>query len=165
MESRLTTAVILPEQVARVDQCLQMLLDKSIAGCAMLLDHSGQIVAKRGDRFHSESVPLGALIAGSFASAREIARLLGEEQFQTLFQQGRRQHVLTIAVNRSWLLVVVFDKKTSVGLVRVLCGQAAQELSSILAEVCQQPELQRASLATGFGRLAAKAIDDLFEGA
>jgi predicted regulator of Ras-like GTPase activity (Roadblock/LC7/MglB family) len=161
MEAQLTTAVVLPEHIVRIDRCLQGVLDNSLATCAFLLDRSGQVVAIRGDRHHGQVVLLGALIAGSFASAREIARLLGEEQFQTLFQQGRRQHLLTTAVSGYWLLVIVFGKKTPVGLVRVLSGQAATELTTILQGV-NRSEPKSASLGAGFGTSAAKAIDALF---
>lgn len=162
MEAQLTMAVVLPEHVAQVDGYLQTILDNSLATCAFLLDRSGQVVAIRGDRYRSEAVLLGALIAGSFASAREIARLLGEEQFETLFQQGKRQHLLTTAIGGYWLLVIVFGKKTQVGLVRVLSRQVASELSTILRDVSCRSESTTVSLGATFGSSAARAIDIVF---
>lgn len=156
-------AIVLPEQIARVDRCLQSLLDNSLATYALLLDQSGQIVAGRGEKSHSEAVLLGALIAGSFASAREIARLLGEERFQTLFQQGLRYHLLTTAIGGYWLLVVVFGKKTPVGLVRVLSCQVADELAVILPGVAGCSDSQNVTLGSGFGNSAAGMIDALFQ--
>lgn len=162
MENQLTRAIVLPEHTARADQCLQRLLDNCLARCAVLLDRSGQLVTARGDGYRESLVVLGALVAGSFASAREIARLLGEEQFQSLFQQGQRQHILTTAVDRQWLLAVVFGNKSELGMVRLLSSQAASELQQILRDVNRQPSLKERSLGSGFRRSASVAIDALF---
>lgn len=162
MENQLTRAIVLPEHAARADQCLQRLLDNCLASCAVLLDRSGQLVTARGDGYRDSLVLLGALIAGSFASAREIARLLGEEQFQSLFQQGQRHHILTTAVDRQWLLAVVFGNKSELGMVRLLSSQAAGELRRILHDVHRQPHLEGSSLGSSFCASAALAIDTLF---
>jgi len=162
VENQLTRAVILPEHVAGVDRCLQRLLDESLATCALLLDRSGQMVSAQGDGCREVTVLLGALVAGSFASGREIARLLGEEHFQTLFQQGQQQHIMTTAVGGRWLLSVIFGNKTPVGLVKVLSNQAVEELSGILQDVDSQSDLREAPLGRSFRLSAAQAIDALF---
>lgn len=161
-KDQLTRAIILPQQVALIDQCLQRLVDNCVGSCAFLLDRSGQMITSRGDGCEGNLVLLGALIGGSFASAREIARLLGEDQFQTLFQQGQKQHIMTSAVGSQWLLSVIFGRKTQMGLVRVLSSQTVGELCGILRDSRLGSGVEGASLGGSFHFSAAQAVDSLF---
>lgn len=162
MENQLTRAVLLPEHVARANRCLARLFGDCLISCVALLDRSGQVVTAYGDGYERERVSLGALIAGSFASAREIARLLGEEQFQTFFQQGQRHHVLTMAVGSQWLLAVVFSNKAQLGLIRVLSARAVGELIQVLRDVHRQPVPQGPVLGASFRSSANQALDVVF---
>lgn len=115
-----------------ISRRLEALVREANARCALLLDYSGQIIGLSGDFDRREVVSLGALLAGNFASAREIARLLREPSFKMSFQQGEKDHVLTSMVSSRCLLSVLFSVSGQLGLVKVLSARAAEDLSAII---------------------------------
>ena len=71
--------------------------------------------------------------AGTFASAREIARLIGEPEFSVLFHQGQREHVHVNLAGPHGLLMTLFDDTTTVGLVRLCARWACASIQRVLA--------------------------------
>src|SRR2546421_12987627 len=101
----------------------------------MVVNKSGRFTASRGKGLGCNSPSLGVLLAGVFSSSRHIAELLGEKDFRTIFQQGVKENIFTTMVEEQWLLVIVFDKLTHIGLVKVLSKKASDEMGRILERV------------------------------
>src|SRR5207302_1585635 len=118
---QLTNLVISDRELAIISTALNKLMNDTNATSVMLIDKSGQVIATQGTGVRRNATSLGALLAGAFSSSRHIAELLGEKDFRTIFQQG--------------LLVIVFDKLTHIGLVKVLSKKASDEMGRILERV------------------------------
>ena len=70
------------------------LVSQSLATCALVISRNdGSLITVHGVLEGLDTVSLAALAAGSFASAREIACLVGEPEFSVLFHQGEHEHV------------------------------------------------------------------------
>ncbi len=161
MEPALSNLVVSPEALDSIQVRLRQLVQETSAAGAMLLDRSGQIISISGDFRGREVTSLGALLAGNFASALEIARLLKEHQFKMCFQQGEREHVLTSRVGERCLLTVLFQLSTQLGLVKLLSAQAAEDLALVVEAGIGQALV--AGLDTGsFRRAAEEGIDRWF---
>jgi len=132
MERQSNRVVVSARDLAHISRCLASLVQNGNANCALLLDSSGQVVRSAGETEELDTTSLGALLAGNFGSAREIARLLKERSFTALFQQGEQASVYTHLVNDRWLLSVVFDRRTQVGLVKSLTHRSAAEIEKLL---------------------------------
>src|SRR5260221_443848 len=78
---------------------------------------------------------LNGLLAGAFGSSRQVAAILGERDFRNIYQQGVHESIYTSLVGDLWLLVIVFDRQTHVGLVKVLARRAVEELEHSLERV------------------------------
>ena len=52
---------------------------------------------------------ISALVAGSFAATKEMARLLGEDEFTAMFHQGERDNIQLSLVGDRTLLTILFD--------------------------------------------------------
>jgi predicted regulator of Ras-like GTPase activity (Roadblock/LC7/MglB family) len=129
----------------------------------MLLDRAGQIIAwQGGDQRLQEMMHLGALLAGAYATSREMARLLKEDSFRVLVQEGMREKIFTETVEDRWLLVVVFDHQAHLGLVKVLAKRATQSLAAILHTVIEQNDYRRAQFRGQVRKAAVDTIDLLF---
>src|SRR5256714_10421254 len=100
-----------------------------------MMDKGGMVIAPEGRGVRLNPPSLGVLLAGVFSSSRHIAELLGEKDFRTIFQQGVKENIFTTMVEEQWLLVIVFDKLTHIGLVKVLSKKAADEMGRILERV------------------------------
>lgn len=132
---QLTNLVISDHELAFITTALSKLMRDTSATSVLLIDKSGQIIATQDTQTLRNAISLGALLAGAFSSSRHIAELLGEKDFRTIFQQGVHQNVYTTLVGQQWLLAIVFDKLTHIGLVKILSKKASQELERILQRV------------------------------
>ena len=158
----LTSLIVGEEESEMIERCLTRLMEETGASYSMLLDRAGQVLASNGDVHEGEMMHLGALLAGSYASSREMARLLREDNFRVMVQEGAREKIFTETVDDRWLLVVVFDHQAHLGLVKVLAKRATQSLSGILEQVIERNESRRAELRGEFPRAAKDTIDLIF---
>src|SRR5687768_547062 len=76
---------------------LSRLIQASHASSGMVLDRAGQIIVYGGNEYRTEMMMLGALIAGTYASTREMARILREDNFRMLLQEGAKEKIFTEA--------------------------------------------------------------------
>src|SRR5436305_13672581 len=132
---QLTSLIISDHELDTISNALNKLMSDTSATSVMLLDKSGQVVSSQGTSTKRNATSLGALLAGAFSSSRHIAELLGEKDFRTIFQQGVHENIYTTMIEEQWLLVIVFDTLTHIGLVKVLSKKAADELGRILERV------------------------------
>ena len=120
-------------------------------------------MTRRGDAVQSSLESIAALIAGSFAATREMARLLGEEAFSTLFHQGQRESIQISLVGDRALLAIVFDQRTNLGMVRYYAVESVRRLVQVLSEVESRDDAGSESrLSKDFSASAAAALDRLF---
>ena len=153
--------VFYERDVVRFDGELDGFLELSGARCALLIDKEGHLVTRRGDAVQTSLESISALVAGSFAATREMARLLGEEQFTTLFHQGSRDSIQISLVGDRALFAMVFDERTNLGLVRYYSVEATKRLAEILNEI-EARTGETESLSSDFSESATAALDKLF---
>ena len=132
---QLTNLVISDRELATISTTLTKLMNDTNATSVMLIDKSGQVVAIQGTGIRRNATTLGALLAGVFSSSREVAKLLDEKDFRNIFQQGVQENIYTSMIEEQWLLVIIFDKLTHIGLVKVLSKKASDELGRVLERV------------------------------
>lgn len=158
----LTSMIVGEEESGMITKCLTRLMDETGATYSMVIDRAGQVLSFEGEVHHGEMMHLGALLAGSYASSREMARLLHEDNFRVMVQEGTREKIFTETVDDRWLLVVVFDHQAHLGLVKVLSKRATQALSVILQLVIDRNAMHRAQLSSEFPKAAKDTIDLIF---
>jgi len=130
--------IILSEQdVERIDACLTKVLKKSAAVSAFLIDRSGQLIANCGSPSTLDVSAFSALTAANFGATSEIAKLLGEQEFNLLFHKGQNENVYFSVVGENMIIVIVFDDRTTLGLVRLSINMIMDELLQILSPIYQ----------------------------
>jgi predicted regulator of Ras-like GTPase activity (Roadblock/LC7/MglB family) len=122
---------LVEKDVSQIRKILQELLIKSEAEGCVVCDSGGYVLAQEG-RGAGDSLVVSALGAGVFAASRELARILGEDEFSAVFHQGERKSIFIRAVNSDVLLVVIFSNAGSIGLVRLYAAPAAAEMHRVL---------------------------------
>lgn len=150
------------QDIDRIDQVLADFLRLSGAKCALLIDKEGHLVTKRGELRTIALDTISALVAGSFAATKEMARLLGESEFSAMFHQGQRDNIQLSLVGDRTLLTILFDDRTTVGMVRLYASETAKRLAAVYKEVQERPE-QALDLGEGFGSNARRTLDRLFD--
>jgi predicted regulator of Ras-like GTPase activity (Roadblock/LC7/MglB family) len=130
------------------------------------VDKDGHLITRQGFTQSLDTTALAALLAGSFASTREIARLLGEPEFSVLFHQGKKDHVHITLVGERTILAVIFDDRTTIGMVRLYAKEATQDLERILSSTHRdrpQPrEEEKAEQDAEFSSSLQDRLDDIF---
>ena len=160
---QLTNLIISDHELDTITNALNKLMNDTSATSVMLLDKSGQVISSQGTSTKRNVTSLGALLAGAFSSSRHVAELLGEKDFRTIFQQGVHENIYTTMVEDQWLLVIVFDKLTHIGLVKVISKKTSEELGRTLERVRVDSSRQKSSvLNIQFRSSVEDTIDLLF---
>ena len=153
--------IIYEEEITKIDSLMSKMLKGCEAKCALLVDKDGHLITRQGFTHSLDTTALAALLAGSFASTKEIARLVGEPEFSVLFHQGKKDHIHMSLVGERSILVVIFDDRTTIGLVRLYARDTSLELTRIL-DVPKGKEGAGPELSEDFTELAKDKLDDIF---
>lgn len=119
----------------RISEHLTELLRESDARCAMVVDRTGQLLATVGEALSFDPTVFASLTAADFSANDELAKMIGEPEFASLFHQGEKESMYLADVGRRLILVVLFNQRTTVGLVRLRVKQTVQDLSQLLNEM------------------------------
>ena len=156
--------VFYKDDVEAIDAILDAFLKQSAAKCALLVDKDGHMVTHRGASQRIDLDTISALVAGSFAATREMAKILGEEEFSALYHQGKSDNIQLSLVGDRALLTAIFDETTTVGMVRLYSTEAAKRLAAIFRKKAQETPVAVADTSGDdtFRSSSASALDNLF---
>ena len=154
--------ILYEEEIQKIDALLSKLIKGAEAKCALLVDKDGHLITRQGFTHSLDTTALGALLAGSFASTKEIAKLVGEPEFSVLFHQGKKDHIHMNIVGERSILVVIFDDRTTIGMVRLYSKETALELARIFEEVKAKSEDDN-GIGGDFSDVAQDRLDDIFQ--
>ena len=114
---------------------LRKLLTDASAKVVFLVDKNGTLLASVGDAVGFDTTSLASLAAGNIAATGGLANLIGEKEFSILFHEGERDNMHLSVVADRLILVIVFDRRSSVGLVRLRVRQATGRLTAVMAAI------------------------------
>jgi predicted regulator of Ras-like GTPase activity (Roadblock/LC7/MglB family) len=149
----------------RITEHLASLLKEANARCALLVDRTGQLLASAGEQLSFDPTAFASLTAADFSANDQLAKMIGEPEFASLFHQGEKESMYLADVARRVILVVLFDQRTTVGMVRLRVKQTVADLSALFAEMfkraasAEAPGAEQAGLLEG----AEDEIDKLFD--
>jgi predicted regulator of Ras-like GTPase activity (Roadblock/LC7/MglB family) len=123
------------DDFSAITQSLQRFLYDSNARCALLVDRTGQLVATVGEQPNFDPTAFATLTAADFSANDQLAKLIGESDFNTLFHQGEKESMYLADVARRVILVVLFDNRTTLGLVRLKMKNAVDELARLFEQI------------------------------
>jgi predicted regulator of Ras-like GTPase activity (Roadblock/LC7/MglB family) len=139
---------------------LQKFLSDTNARCALLVDRSGQLVATVGEKPNFDPTAFATLTAADFSANDQLAKLIGETDFTSLFHQGEKESMYLADVARRVILVALFDNRTTLGLVRLKLKDTVHELTTLFQQVFARGSTQ--SQQPGILAGADDEIDKLF---
>ncbi len=154
--------VLYEDQIKEIDKALGQIIKESEAKCALLVDKDGHLLTRQGFTHTLDTTALAALLAGSFASTKEIARLVGEPEFSVLFHQGKKDHIHISLIGERTILVVIFDDRTTIGMIRLYAKEAGDNLRKIL-ESGSKEDRSEVELGDEFSASADAKLDDIFQ--
>jgi hypothetical protein len=114
-----------------VAEPLQRFLSESSARLVLLTTSSGQVVAQHGFTRALDVMSASALGAAIMASTEELGRLTASGASRALSHQGGTRGLFLSAFDLPhgrWIGLVVYDRDSSLGLVRLFFDRLVQEL-------------------------------------
>jgi len=121
-------------------------------------------VATVGQTRVFDPTAFASLPAADLSANDQLARLLGEPELGVLSHQGERESMYLADIARRVILVVLFDNRTTLGLVKLRVKPAVGELKQLFAAMFERDGAAAAGpgMATEFVGEAEDEIDKLF---
>ncbi|GAB4370934.1 MAG: roadblock/LC7 domain-containing protein [Deltaproteobacteria bacterium] len=113
-------------------EVLKKLHADSYAKVVFLIDKNGSLLSSAGETDAFDTTSIASLAAGNIAATGGLASLIGEKEFSILFHEGERDNMHLSVIENRLILVVIFDRRSSVGLVRLRVRRAGEEMGKIL---------------------------------
>jgi len=151
--------VMYEDEVRRIQAVADRLQQDSRSRAILVVDKNGQLVAASGSASELDTTSLSSLVAGNVAATGGIAKLMEEEEFTGQFHEGKGLSIHITLIGRRMILVVLFDKNTTHGLVRLRVKKASVELESILEDVAKKAQTPQQNV---FAEITDADIDNLF---
>src|SRR5437879_7554843 len=146
----------------QIQQHLQAFLRDANARCALLVDRTGQLVATVGEPPQFDSTAFASLTAADFSANDQLAKMIGEPEFASLVHQGEKESMLLADVATRVILVVLFDSRATLGLVKLKAKAVVENLHKVFEEMVNRLQTGRARPKGGLLEGAEDEIDKLF---
>jgi predicted regulator of Ras-like GTPase activity (Roadblock/LC7/MglB family) len=156
--------VMYEEEYRKIQTSIDQLQLDARAKIVFVVDKNGQQIASAGEVSAVDATSLASLTAGNVAATDGLAKLIGEKEFSILFHEGEKDNIhISIVANRV-ILVVIFDDRSSLGLIRLRVKKTANELADIFADLAAKAASNQApsELEEAFSEITDEDIDNLF---
>lgn len=161
-DARAASWVFGEQDSQRIRLLLSGFLRDASARTALLVDRAGQMLITVGEPPTFDPTAFASLTAADFSANDQLARLLGEGDFGTLFHQGERESLYLADIARRVILVVLFDNRTTLGLVKLRMRNAVTELTTIFTAMFAREAAGDRSMDSAFVGEAEDELDKLF---
>ncbi|HEY5133186.1 MAG TPA: roadblock/LC7 domain-containing protein [Candidatus Krumholzibacteriaceae bacterium] len=156
---------VFEEDYWAINTILQELLKNSNSSSVVLLDKTGQLISSLGDPPQFDLHGFASLCAADFEANAQLAVLIGEKDFSTLYHQGSNESMYLARVEQHIILVILFDKRTTLGLVRLRAKKAVDNLETVIRRLygkLQYENEENTEFNEEFVQQAEMEIDSLF---
>ena len=158
--------VMYEEEFNQIKQIISKLRIDANAKVVFLVDKNGQQIAAHGEIENLDTTSLASLTAGNVAATDGLAKLIGEKEFSILFHEGEKDNIHISIVASRVILVVIFDERSSLGLVRLRVKKASGDLNDVFARIMAKVEREKKEAGTAFespfAEITDEDIDSLF---
>jgi predicted regulator of Ras-like GTPase activity (Roadblock/LC7/MglB family) len=158
-----TQLVMYDEDFRKILAVTQRLVKDANAKGVFVVDRNGQLIGEAGEMRGIDTTSLASLTAGCIAATGGLAKIVGEEEFPVHFHQGQRDNLHITLIAGRIILVVVFDERSSLGLVRLRVKKAGAQLARVFEEIQKKSDQgQGRGSGTPFAEITDEDIDNLF---
>ena len=154
------------EEFAKLTRLAERLLREANARFVSLVDRNGQPIAWAGELDGVDKTALASLAAGNVAATEGLARMIGERAFSSMYHEGENDHLHFSAVGDVGILLVAFDERSSLGLVRLRVRQTTPDLVQVFDDMLARSRAFSArmdEMAEGLPEITDEDIESLFK--
>ncbi len=153
------------EEFQKITGLAERLIRDANARYVSLIDRNGQPLAWAGSLADVDRTALASLAAGNVAATEGLAKMIGERSFSSMYHEGEQDHLYLSAVGEVGILLVAFDERSSLGLVRLRVRQIAPEMDAVFEEMLAKSKStsgQGGGAGSPFAEITDEDIDSLF---
>jgi predicted regulator of Ras-like GTPase activity (Roadblock/LC7/MglB family) len=152
--------VMYEEEFRKISGICDRLTRDAGAKVVFLVDKNGQLIAATGASQNLDTTSLASLTAGNVAAMGGLAKLIGENEFPSQFHEGERESMHMSIVAGKVVLVVIFDARSSLGLVRLRVKKASEELARVFEQLSRRQSTP--GVRSPLAEITDDDIDNLF---
>ena len=152
--------VMYEEEVRQINTICEILHRDSNAKAVLVIGKDGQPIASAGEVESLDVTSLSSLTAGNVAATGGIASLLAEKEFAGQTHEGEKTSVYISIIGQRLIMVVLYDERSSLGLVRLRVRKATAELNSVLDTIIKKTAA--GNQPSVFAEITDDDIDNLF---
>jgi len=130
--------VMFPEEQQQISTLCKRLQRDANAKAILLIGRDGQPIAEAGDVDELDVTSLSSLTAGNVAATGGISKILREKDFTSQFHECEKVHVHITLVGGRAILLVLFDERSSLGLVRLRVKKSSDEMARLFEQVAKK---------------------------
>jgi len=151
--------VMYEQEFREISEICDHLCRQANAKAVFLVDKNGQLITEAGETEGLDTTSLASLTAGTIAATGGLAQLLEEKEFAQQFHEGERNSFhISIVASRA-ILVVIFDQRSSLGLVRLRVRKVSDSMEQIFKRLLSKAPSEQD---TPFAEITDDDIDKLF---
>jgi predicted regulator of Ras-like GTPase activity (Roadblock/LC7/MglB family) len=154
--------VLEAHDVERFNALLASLLADTRAAGALLVDRTGRLLASAGDVQAFDGTAFASLAAAGFAASSQLAGLLGEQEFASLYHHGDRSSMYMADVEGRGIIAVLFNGTTTLGLVRLRLRDVVTGTAAVFEEMSTRAPHRARPLDRSWASEAQDQVDRLF---
>ena len=154
-----TQIVLFEEDSKRLSQACLRLQHEAYARAVFLLDKDGQLLASEGEIEGLDITSLASLTAGNIAATGGLAKLLGEKEFPVQVHEGDKESIHISLIGDRLILVILFDERSSLGLIRLKLKHVYQDILEIARDIFDKSNEELKSV---FSEITDDDIDHFF---
>jgi predicted regulator of Ras-like GTPase activity (Roadblock/LC7/MglB family) len=156
-----TPFILQEHQFQKLKTVLARLCVECAARVVFLVDRDGQPIAFHGHIGDMDTTSFSSLAAGNVAATSSMAKLIGEDVFPSVVHEGEHESIYISVIGRA-LLVVVFDERSTLSLVKIRSKRGSFEVARILEEATVDSANYRLNQNSFFSEITDEDIDSLF---
>lgn len=155
---------LIAEDIEQLGSLLNLFISESQADVAALVDRSGRLLTHAGDTGAMDNTTFASLVAGDFAASDQLARLLGEEEFASLYHAGEGRSMYLADVGGWGILAALFDGRTTLGMIRLRSKAVVPKIAQVFETISTRPKTAANTLGmdNSWVNEAEDEIDKLF---
>ena len=153
--------ILQEQQFLRLKNVLERVRIECAARVVFLVDRDGQTIAFHGDIGDMDTTSFSSLAAGNVAATSSMAKLIGEDVFPAVVHEGEHESIYISVIGRS-LLVVVFDERSTLSLVKIRSKRGSFDVARVLEEATVDSANYRLNQNSFFSEITDEDIDSLF---
>lgn len=151
------------DDVSTFETLLGGFVGEATVRCAMLCDRTGRMLSVAGDVSGLDQTTFASLASADFSASDQLAALLGEEEFTSLYHHGAHRSMFLADIGGVAILAVLFDTRTTLGMVRIKTKSLVPRFAEYFEQMAQRgPSGQVVQMEAGWASEAESEIDRLF---